>query len=121
MNVPLNIGIRPHSNLSAFLVSKKWYDTLLTVLIITMFDSTDCTVFQGTEPTSVGVGTINIAGGGTLPIIVMGTRTGFIHLYSDSLTLPQHEIVYREGQTGTTWASLYANRQAGHAIISDIG
>lgn len=58
---------------------------------------------------------------GTTPLIVIGTRTGALHLYSDDLLVPRHQSVHREGQNTQTWNSLYTANQAGDAIITDIG
>lgn len=58
---------------------------------------------------------------GTTPLIVVGTRTGALHLYSDDLLVPRHQSVHREGQNTQTWNALYTANQAGDAIITDIG
>ncbi|XP_052101347.1 mesenchyme-specific cell surface glycoprotein-like [Mytilus californianus] len=72
---------------------------------------------HGPEPTAVASGLY----GNNLPIVVVGTRTGLIHMYSDDLLVPRHQSVHREGMTTQPWNTLYTNGQAGDAIITDIG
>ncbi|XP_076103973.1 mesenchyme-specific cell surface glycoprotein-like [Mytilus galloprovincialis] len=72
---------------------------------------------HGPEPTAVASGLY----GNNLPIIVVGTRTGLIHMYSDDLLVPRHQSVHREGMTTQPWNTLYTNGQAGDGIITDIG
>ncbi|CAC5363942.1 unnamed protein product [Mytilus coruscus] len=71
---------------------------------------------HGPEPTALAVGQ-----SGTIPLIVIGTRTGAIHLYAEELFGLRHQSVHREGQTSQTWNVLYDANQAGDAIITDVG
>jgi hypothetical protein len=54
-------------------------------------------------------------------LVVVGTRTGLIHLYSDDLLLPQHQSTHREGSYTQPWSTLYTQDLAGDALITDIG
>ncbi|KAK3098583.1 hypothetical protein FSP39_020936 [Pinctada imbricata] len=71
---------------------------------------------MGPEPTSLATGTYN-----TSSVLVVGTRTGRIYLYTMRGIDAIFQTIHREGDVNEPWATLYNKGTAGDAIISDIG
>lgn len=73
-------------------------------------------LFQGPEPTAIAVGMFDAT-----PMVVVGTKTGLIHVYRDVNVALRHESVHREGQLAQPWNTLYTTNQTGDSVITDIG
>ncbi|XP_063435284.1 mesenchyme-specific cell surface glycoprotein-like [Mytilus trossulus] len=71
---------------------------------------------HGPEPTAIAVGMYD-----TTPMVVVGTKTGLIHVYRDVNVALRHESVHREGQITQPWNTLYTTNQTGDSVITDIG